>query len=70
MTSLRRTLVVVGAMLVGVAALPAAASADTGASGREYGGHVVTCAQTMGFDSEHNPGMHHGLTGWDPGHMC
>jgi hypothetical protein len=25
----------------------------------------VTCAQTMGFDGEHNPDMHAGFSGWD-----
>jgi hypothetical protein len=35
------------------------------ASGPDYGQHVRTCAQTMGFTGEHNPGMHHGYAGWD-----
>ena len=50
--------------------LPAATRADTGAIGRDFGGHVVMCAQTMGFNGQHNPGMHRGFAGWDPAHMC
>jgi Spy/CpxP family protein refolding chaperone len=43
---------------------PAAAQADP--SGRaDFGQHVPTCAQTMGFTGSHNPGMHQGYTGWD-----
>jgi hypothetical protein len=34
-------------------------------SGRSFGQHVADCAQTMGFNGEHNPGMHHGYAGWD-----
>ena len=35
-----------------------------------YGQHVRDCAQTMGgFTGEHNPGMHHGASGWD-GSAC
>ena len=30
-----------------------------------FGQHVRTCAQTMGFSGDHNPGMHHGAAGWD-----
>ena len=58
--------VALGATLV----LPAVASADTGTSGRDFGAHVVSCVQTMGFDGQHNPGMHRGFAGWDPTHMC
>ena len=31
----------------------------------DFGQHVVRCAQTMGFDGTHNPGMHRGASGWD-----
>jgi hypothetical protein len=53
--------------------LPAAAAAPaeppTGAGGG-FGQHVAGCAQTMrGFTGEHNPGMHHGASGWD-GQPC
>ncbi len=40
-----------------------AATTDTAAT--NFGQHVSTCAQTMGFSGEHNPGMHHGAAGWD-----
>ncbi len=47
--------------------LPGVARAQTGA---DYGRHVVMCAQEMGFDGEHNPGvMHRGFSGW-PGCTC
>ncbi|NUT37107.1 MAG: hypothetical protein HOV79_28960 [Hamadaea sp.] len=52
-----------------ILAAPAAAQAGTGA---EYGDHISTCAQTMGFTGSHNPGVHHhGYAGWDgmPCHM-
>jgi hypothetical protein len=35
-----------------------------------FGDHVRSCAQTMGFDGEHNPGMHRGASGWHPDHTC
>ena len=44
-----------------------AQAADTNA---DFGQHVRTCAQTMGFDGMHNPGMHQGKSGWDPSHSC
>jgi hypothetical protein len=47
-----------------VLATPAAAQADT-ATGADFGQHVRTCAQTMGFTGSHNPGMHHGYAGWN-----
>lgn len=42
---------------------PATAASD-------FGDHVSTCAQTMGFSADHNPGMHQGFHGWDPAHTC
>ena len=36
----------------------------------QFGQHVRTCAQDMGFDGEHNPGMHQGAQGWSPDHTC
>lgn len=50
------------ALAVG-AAVPANASDD-------FGQHVRTCAQTMGFNGQMNPGMHRGYSGWDPSHIC
>lgn len=64
-------------MLKGVAvvsmaasALLVAGSAQAADSLDDYGQHVRVCAQTMGFDGMHNPGMHEGITGWDPSHTC
>ena len=48
-------------------ALPSSASASAGS---EFGHHVQSCAQNMGFDGTHNPGMHTGFAGWDPAHVC
>ena len=56
--------------MAGVVALASAGWADTGATGRDYGQHVVTCTQTMGFSGNHNPGMHMGFAGWSPAHTC
>jgi hypothetical protein len=39
-------------------------------NGGEFGHHVQSCAQVMGFDGTHNPGMHTGYAGWDPTHVC
>ena len=50
-------------ILAGGLAAPAAANGD-------FGQHVRTCAQTMGFGGEHNPGMHQGFHGWSPEHTC
>lgn len=57
------TLTAVAAILAGGLAAPAAAADD-------FGQHVRTCAQTMGFDGEHNPGLHQGFNGWSPEHTC
>lgn len=46
-------------------ATPAVASAESAPTGADFGRHVSHCAQTMGFDAEHNPGMHQGFSGWD-----
>jgi hypothetical protein len=44
---------------------PAQAASDSAA----FGQHVQMHAQgEMGFSGEHNPGMHHGKSGWDPEH--
>ena len=48
-----------------LAALPAAP-----ATAGNFGQHVRTCAQTHGFSADDNPGMHKGITGWDPTHEC
>lgn len=41
-------------------------SPDAGA----FGSHVAECAQAVGFDGAHNPGMHRGFSSWMPGHDC
>jgi len=67
MRRLSRAAVVVFLAGVGVLATAPAQAANTEA---DFGQHVATCATTMGFDGMHNPGMHHGKSGWDPRHMC
>jgi hypothetical protein len=49
-----------GSLLI---AIPVAAQADPATP--NFGQHVSTCAQTMGFSADHNPGMHQGASGWD-----
>ena len=44
-------------------ALPSAAQADPAPG--DFGQHVSNCAHTMGLSGHHNPGMHHGASGWD-----
>ena len=52
-----------------IALIPLTASAET-ATGRDFGRHVASCAQSMGgFSAAHNPGMHQGFAGWD-GSAC
>ena len=62
-------LLLAGGLAAGALALPAPAmalSASPAGSGAGYGQHVATCAKAMGgFAGEHNPGMHHGRSGWD-----
>ncbi|MGW5193395.1 hypothetical protein ACWEOO_29380 [Kribbella sp. NPDC004138] len=43
----------------------ASANAESTPTESEFGQHVAGCAQTMGFDGVHNPGMHQGFSGWD-----
>ena len=49
------------AIFVVVAAAPATMAASVQA---EFGSHVAHCAQTHGFDGDHNPGVHQGRSGW------
>jgi len=65
-----RRIAIVATTAIAIVITPAAAWADTGATGRDFGDHVVHCAQTMGFDGQHNPGMHQGFAGFDPTHTC
>ncbi len=45
------------------ASSPAWAAPPAGAG--TFGQHVRVCAQQVGFNGDHNPGMHHGAAGWD-----
>ena len=56
--------VTAGAMGAAISTASSAAAAD------DFGQHVSICAKTMGFNGEHNPGMHQGFAGWDPSHQC
>ena len=59
-----RRITITTTLVAGLLALPAGpALAGT------FGMHVRVCAQTMGFDGTHNPGMHRGAAGWD-GEPC
>lgn len=69
-SAIRRSIVMLGTVLVGVVALPVAAMADASPTAGDFGEHVVVCEQAMGFDGYHNPGMHQGFSGWDPTHTC
>ncbi len=66
--SMRKTLKILAAVSLAGSGLLAASPAHAAES--DYGQHVVDCAQTMGFDAMHNPGMHEGKSGWDPSHVC
>jgi hypothetical protein len=59
----RITVVAAAAVSALVLAAPAAAQAEPVAAG-DFGQHVRTCAQLMGFSGSHNPGMHQGNAGW------
>jgi len=62
-------LVAAGTITAALVLTPAIASAGT-STGQEFGQHVRTCAQTMGFNGTHNPGMHQGFAGWNPAETC
>jgi hypothetical protein len=65
MTTIRRiglATAVAAASLVLTAPAAAYASSDSGA---DFGQHVRTCTQTMGFTGAHNPGLHYGYAGWN-----
>lgn len=51
------------------AALVLAGTASSSATD-DFGHHVADCTRTMGFDAQHNPGMHQGRAGWSPEHTC
>ena len=54
------------AAVLSMTTTPSASASD----GSKFGHHVQSCAQAMGFDGTHNPGMHSGYAGWDPTHVC
>lgn len=58
------------AVLVTALAVVGSGTATAAGTGKDFGQHVLTCAQTTGFDGAHNPGMHQGFAGWDPNHVC
>jgi len=64
-TALLALLFAVGLLM----ATPVAAQAQPTQAGPGFGQHVSHCAQTMGLNAHHNPGMHHGTQGWD-GEPC
>lgn len=67
--SISRMIVAGVAVAIALVAYPGGALADAD-EGATYGGHVVHCAQSVGFDGVHNPGMHNGYAGWNPAHSC
>ena len=64
MTPIRRTAVTAALASAALVLVTPAAQADT-ATGADFGQHVRTCAQVMGFTGSHNPGMHRGYAGWN-----
>lgn len=60
-------LMAAGTVTAALGLTPAIGSSGTG---QEFGQHVSTCAQTMGFNGTHNPGMHDGFAGWNPAESC
>ena len=67
---MRRTMKAGTVIVVASSGLLLAGPAQAADSNADFGQHVKACAQTMGFDGTHNPGMHQGKSGWDPGHTC
>ena len=66
-TSLAR---ITGTLLLAVGLWLVGTSSASAGAGPKFGQHVQNCAQVMGFDGTHNPGMHTGYAGWDPTHVC
>ena len=63
-----RSAVTAALVVLGAVTASSSASADP-ADAAMYGQHVRECA-AMGFDHDHNPGMHQGISMWDPDHAC
>lgn len=64
---MKRILIPTVAAVAAVALIPSSAAAG---EGRDFGHHVVHCAQSVGFDGAHNPGMHQGFRGFAADHAC
>ena len=64
-----RSAAVTAFVVVGAAFASGSASAAPGDT-TAYDQHVRQCAQMLCFDHRHNPGMHQGITTWDPNHTC
>jgi len=59
-----------GTVLLAVVVTTALGAGAPATAAGDFGEHVSTCAQTMGFSADHNPGMHQGFHGWHPTHTC
>ena len=67
MVGITRTLAV---LIATAATVMIAGPASVANADDDFGQHVRMCAQEHGFDGDHNPGMHQGMSGWDPSHVC
>lgn len=69
--TLHRTAALLAALSAGVLAVVLGAgiavAEPSPATPAPFGQHVRTCAQDMGFDGRHNPGMHRGASPWHSG---
>jgi len=68
--STRRSKLFAAGVVAGAALTLAPGAAASAAAAGEFGEHVSSCAQSIGFNADHNPGMHQGFSGWDPDHTC
>ncbi len=67
---MHKTMKVMAVLALAGAGQLVAGPAQAADSNADFGQHVRTCAQTMGFDGMHNPGLHQGISGWDPSLTC
>jgi hypothetical protein len=68
--STKRSRLFAAGVVAGAAFTLATGAAAPARAASEFGEHVSSCAQTVGFSADHNPGMHQGFHGWDPIHTC
>lgn len=62
---MRRTFqIAIAVTVLAVPMIGTPAWADQPGAG-DFGSHVSTCAQQLGFNGDHNPGMHQGAAGWN-----